>query len=76
MLTECVQEEQYCTCTYDESKDDGVPALPEVDSLYQAIHNWKSVRDVIDLGLYSLEGQSLSHQMIPSLYSDIYLLIQ
>jgi len=51
ILTECIHQEQYCTDTYNQAKNNRIPSFANVNPLEQTIDNRKTIGDVIDPGL-------------------------
>lgn len=49
---EGVEEQQDGADADDAAQDEGIPSLPEVDPLDQAVHGWKTVCQGIHLALY------------------------
>jgi hypothetical protein len=51
ILTECIHQEQYCTDTYNQAKNNRIPSLANVNPLEQTIDNRKTIGDVVEPGL-------------------------
>lgn len=75
-LTECIHQEQYCTDTYNQAKNNRIPSLANVNPLEQTIDNRETIGDVIDPGLYSFECEALSHKVFSSVHSNVDLFVQ
>jgi hypothetical protein len=51
MLTERTYQQQYCTNSYNQAKNDRIPPFQKVNYLKQTIDNRKSIGGVINPGL-------------------------
>jgi len=73
---ECIHQEQYCTYTYNQTKNNRIPSFANVNPLEQTIDDRKTIGDVIDPGLYPFECKALSHKVISSVHSNVDLFVQ
>lgn len=69
---EGVEEQQDGADADDAAQDEGIPSLPEVDPLDQAVHCWKTVCQGIHLALYWLQHPSLRSHIFFCCHGNAY----
>lgn len=69
---ESVEEQQDGADADDAAQDEGIPPLPEVDPLDQAVHCWKTVCQGIHLALYWLQHPSLGSHIFFCCHGNAY----